>query len=170
MFSNLTQGSILYGYDAKETFKYFTAPIVSVSLPRLKNKPNGFYPLTEMVVDIVATVNGERREFQQVPSNTSIADFGENAFVIADSKEALNAFIDSQLMNVDKIIETDDNNIEKDKHLKVEYESLQKQINPNLRQSVNDDEVKELRDKVNSMEGSLKEILSLLKPGNDKNE
>ena len=89
MFSNLTQGSILYGYDAKETFKYFTAPIVSVSLPRLKNKPNGFYPLTEMVVDIVATVNGERREFQQVPSNTSIADFGENAFVIADSKEAL---------------------------------------------------------------------------------
>lgn len=166
MFSNLTQGSILYGYDAKETFKYFTAPIVSVSLPRLKNKPNGFYPLTEMVVDIVATVNGERREFQQVPSNTSIADFGENAFVIADSKEALNAFIDSQLMNVDNRL----NNIEKDKHLKIEYESLQKQINPNLRQSVNDDEVKDLREKVNSMEGSLKEILSLLKPGNNKNE
>jgi len=166
MFSNLTQGSILYGYDAKETFKYFTAPIVSVSLPRLKNKPNGFYPLTEMVVDIVATVNGERREFQQVPSNTSIADFGENAFVIADSKEALNAFIDSQLMNVDTRL----NNIEKDKHLKVEYESLQKQINPNLRQSVNEDEVKELREKVNSMEGSLKEIISLLKPGNNNKE
>ena len=38
------------------------------------------------------------------------------------------------------------------------------------KQGINDDEVKELRDKVNSMEGSLKEILSLLKPGNNKND
>lgn len=164
MFSNLTQGSILYGYDAKEDYKYFTAPIISVSLPRLKNKPNSFYPLNEMIVDIVATVNGERREFQQVPSNTSIADFGENAFVIADSKEALNSFIDSQLINVNNRI----SNIEKDKHLKDQLESLQGQINPSLRQSVNDEEVKQLKDKVNSMESSLKEILSLLKPENKK--
>lgn len=166
MFSNLTQGSILYGFDAKETYKYFTAPVISVSLPRLKNQPNSFYPLNEMVVDIVATVNGERREFQQVPSNTSIADFGENAFVIADSKEALNTFIDSQLINVNTRL----NNIEKDKHLKEELESVQLQINPPLRQSVNNEEVKELREKVNSMEGSLKEILSLLKPENNKKE
>lgn len=165
MFSNLTQGSILYGFDAKETYKYFTAPVISVSLPRLKNQPNSFYPLNEMVVDIVATVNGERREFQQVPSNTSIADFGENAFVIADSKESLNTFIDSQLINVNTRL----NNIEKDKHLKEELESVQLQINPPLRQSVNNEEVKELREKVNSMEGSLKEILSLLKPENNKN-
>lgn len=166
MFSNLTQGSILYGFDAKENFKYFTAPVISVSLPRLKNQPNGLYPLNEMIVDIVATVNGERREFQQVPSNTSIANFGENAFVIADSKEALNTFIDSQLINVNNRL----NNIDKDKRLKSELESVQMQINPPLRQSVNDEEVKELREKVNSMEGSLKEILSLLKPGNDKKE
>ena len=166
MFSNLTQGSILYGYDAKEDYKYFTAPVISVSLPRLKNKPNSFYPLNEMIVDIVATVNGERREFQQVPSNTSIADFGENAFVIADSKEALNSFIDSQLINVNNRI----SNIEKDKHLKTQLESLQGQINPSLRQSVNDEEVKELRDKVNSMESSIKELISLLKPETNKTE
>ena len=34
MFSNLTQGSILYGLETKGDVKVFTAPITNVSLPR----------------------------------------------------------------------------------------------------------------------------------------
>jgi len=48
----------------------------------------------EMIVDVFATINGERREFKGVP-NTSIANFGD--FVLAENKEALNSYINAML-------------------------------------------------------------------------
>ena len=49
-----------------------------------------------MVIDIVAIIQGERREFKGVP-NGSIANFGEDAFVLAESKDALNSYVSSML-------------------------------------------------------------------------
>ena len=74
MFSNLSKGSILYGLETKGDMKFFTAPIESVSLPRPKNYNSTFGQIPEFVIDIVTIVNGERREFKQVPTNTTIAD------------------------------------------------------------------------------------------------
>ena len=91
MFSNLAQGSILYGLETKDELKVFTAPITSVSLPRPLFTQNTFGQMPVTVVDITATVNGEKREFKQVPGNTSIANFGQDAFILADSKESLNS-------------------------------------------------------------------------------
>ena len=75
MFSNLSKGSVLYGLETKGEIKMFTAPVDSVTIQYPKHMNNTFGQLPEMVVDIVATVNGERREFKQVPSNSAIADF-----------------------------------------------------------------------------------------------
>jgi hypothetical protein len=50
----------------------------------------------EMVVDITATINGEKREFKGVPHG-SIANFGNDAFVLAENREALNSYINSML-------------------------------------------------------------------------
>ena len=94
MFSNLSQNSILYVLDLQSTPKILSGPIERISLPRPRY--NTFNPAMEMVVDITATINGEKREFKGVP-NGSIANFGNDAFVLAENREALNSYINSML-------------------------------------------------------------------------
>ena len=140
MFSNLSKGSVLYGLETKGGIKFFTAPIESVSFPRPKGINTTFGQLPEMVVDIVAMVNGERREYKQVPSNSAIADFGPETLVLADSNIV--------------------NSVDKHKALISQYEKVLEVLNPN---QANDNAVKELRGQVESMKSQMQEMLSLLK-------
>ena len=94
MFSNLSQNSILYILDLKNNPKVLSGPVERVSVPRPKY--NTFNPNMEMVVDITATVNGERREFKGVP-NGSLANFGDDAFVLAENKDVLNSYVSAML-------------------------------------------------------------------------
>lgn len=103
MFSNLSQNSILYVLDINNSPKVLSGPIERVSLPRPKY--NTFNPNLEMVVDITATINGERREFKGVPNGT-IANFGTDAFVLAENKEALNSYINAMMQNSKSIVDS----------------------------------------------------------------
>lgn len=126
MFSNLSQNSILYVLDIKGTPKILSGPIERVSLPRPKYA--SFTPSMEFVVDIVATINGERREFKGVPNN-SIADFGNDSFVLAESKEGLNSYISSMLQNSKRIVES----VDKHQELITSYEEALQELNPSLK-------------------------------------
>ena len=84
MFSNLSPNSILYVLDLNSSPKVLSGPIERVSIPRPKY--NTFNPNMEMIVDIIATINGERREFKGVP-NGAIANFGTDAFVLAECQD-----------------------------------------------------------------------------------
>jgi len=156
MFSNLSKGSVLYGLDTKDGVKLFTASVESVSIPRARSIQNTFGIMPEMVVDIVATVGGERKEFKQVPSNNAIADFGPNAFVLSDSKDSLVNYVNSMLQTSVNIV----NSVEKHKLLISEYNKVLKGLNPG---SVDEGAVKELREQVGSLQAQLAEALTLLK-------
>lgn len=158
MFSNLSKGSILYGLDTKGGVKMFTATVDSVSMPRPKYVQNTFGQMPEMVVDIVVTINGERREFKQVPSNNAIADFGPDTFVLSDSKDSLMNYVSSMLQSSRNIV----NSVDKHKSLIAQYEQVLGELNP---ASANESAVKELREQVQDMQGQMGEILSLLKEG-----
>ena len=95
MFSNLTQGNILYGIDKKGDYSLFSVPVERVTLEPPTYRSNGFGQVPEMRVTIITNMAGEHREFQKVPANNNIADFGDDAVLLADSKESLNAYIDS---------------------------------------------------------------------------
>ena len=94
MFSNLSQNSILYVLDINNSPKVLSGPVERVTIPRPKY--NTFNPHMEMVVDIFATINGERREFKGVP-NSTIANFGNDSFILADSRESLNSYINAMM-------------------------------------------------------------------------
>ena len=123
MFSNLGQNSILYVLDLNNSPKVLSGPIERVSIPRPKY--NTFNPNMEMVVDIFATINGERREFKGVP-NSTIANFGNDAFVLAENREALNSYINSMLQNSRSVLES----VEKHKNLIENYEEALVELNP----------------------------------------
>lgn len=159
MFSNLSKGSTLHGLETKGDMKYFTAPIESITLPYPKYKNSTFGQMPEMVLDIVANVNGERREYRQVPSNSAIADFGSDTVVLADCKDSLNGYVNTMLQNSRGIV----NSVDKHKALIAQYENVLSILNPN---QVNEGAVKDLNNKVNSLESQIAEMLALLKQKN----
>ena len=145
MFSNLSQNSILYILDLRSNPKILSGPIERISIPRPKY--NTFNPNMEMVVDIIANINGERREFKGVPNNT-IADFGEDAFVLAESKDVLNSYIHSMLQNSKNIV----NSIEKHQALITQYEEAIQELNPDIKASIeNDKAIKDLKDEITEL-------------------
>lgn len=163
MFSNLSKGSVLYGLDTKGGVKLFTATVDSISIPRPKGIQNTFGMMPEMVVDIVAIVNGERKEFKQVPSGNAIADFGFNAFVLSDTKDSLVNYVNSMLQTSRNVV----NSVEKHKALIEQYNQVLAELNPN---PANDAVVSELKEQVGTLQAQLAEALSLLKAGNTKTE
>ena len=158
MFSNLSQNSILYILDLRSNPKILSGPIERISIPRPKY--NTFNPNMEMVVDMVAIINGERREFKGVPNNT-IADFGDDAFVLAESKDVLNSYVQSMLQNSKNII----NSIEKHQNLVIQYEEAIQELNPDIKASKESDKaIQDLKGEI----AELKEMIASMAKENSK--
>jgi hypothetical protein len=156
MFSNLSQNSILYILDLRSEPRVLSGPIEKVSIPRPKY--NTFNPNMEMIVDIIATINGERREFKGVP-NSSLANFGEDAFVLAESKDVLNSYINAMLQNSRSII----NSVEKHQKLVIEYEEALQELNPDIRASKeNDKAIQTLQDQVDALQKGMQQMLAIM--------
>ena len=156
MFSNLSKGSVLYGLETGNGIKLFTGSVENITIPRPKYPQNTFGQIPEMVIDIVATINGERREFQQVPSNNVIADFGPNSVILSDSRDSLMNHIRTLRQKSKNIVDSAPTH----KELIPQYDSVLSELDPN---SISDSAVKELSNKVNGMESQMSEILSLLR-------
>lgn len=162
MFSNLTKGSIIYGLETKGSIKPFTAIITNISLPRPIFNNNTFGQLPETVVDISVTVNGENREFKQVPGNSSIANFGSDAFLLADSKETINAYINSMLQNSKNVVSS----VSKHEALILEYSDAYKYFNPEFVSTVDNKTTEELRGEIQDIKSQIGEIFTFIKGGN----
>ena len=156
MFSNLSKGSVLYGLDTKGEVKMFTATVETVSMPRPKYMQNTFGQLPEMVLDIVANVNGERKEYKEIPVNNAIADFGPNTFVLSDSKDSLTNYLKAKLQESENIV----NSRSVHEALIPQYKQALGELNPEI---ANDNAVKELKGQVETMQNQLAEALALLK-------
>lgn len=162
MFSNLTKGSIIYGLETKGSIKPFTALVTNVSLPRPNFNNNTFGQMPETVVDISVTVNGENREFKQVPGNSSIANFGSDAFLLADSKETINAYINSMLQNSRNIVSS----VPKHETLISEYSEAYSFFNPEFTNKLDDKAASELRGEIKDIKSQIGEIFAFIKGGN----
>ena len=161
MFSSLSKGSVLYGLDRKNGNKPFTATVESISLPRPRFSQNTFGQIPEYVVDIAANIGGERKEFQQVPNNNVVADFGPNSLVISDSKDSLINHIKALRQESKGVVDS----APMHQGWIPQYDAALSELDP---ATANDNAVKELSGKVNNMESQMAEILSLLKQGNTK--
>lgn len=152
MFSNLTPNSVLYIADLKNTPKIISGLIERVSLPR--QRYNNFNPTLEMVVDITANIGGERREFKSVPNN-SIADFGEDNFILAENKDTLISYITSMRQNSQKIIDS----MEKHQSLIAKYDEALSELNPN---QADKEVIKDLQSQIATLQQGMQTLLEKL--------
>ena len=162
MFSNLTKGSIIYGLETKDRIRPFTAIVSNISLPRSNFNNSTFGQLPETVVDITATVNGETREFKKVPGNSSIANFGADAFLLADSKETINAYITSMRQNSKNIV----NSVPKHQTLITDYGEAYNYFNPEQVDKLDTKTAAELRGEIKDIKSQIGEIFTFIKNGN----
>lgn len=163
MFSNLSQNSILYVYDIKGSPKILSGPVDRVSMPRPKY---GSYNPMETVVDITATINGEKREFQGVPNN-SIADFGNDTFILAESKDMLSSYINSMIQNSKGVI----NSIDRHNMLIESGTEAMQELNPTLKADAEKDKViKSLQSEISSLKVGMEKLISIVSDRELKNE
>lgn len=158
MFSNLSQNSILYVLDINNSPKVLSGPVERVTVPRPKY--NTFNPNMEMVVDIFATINGERREFKGVP-NSTIANFGNDSFILADSRESLNSYINAMMQNSKGILDS----VEKHQRLLVNYEEALSELNPDIKADKEKDKaIQNLQSQVAELKDMLLQMTGREKP------
>lgn len=158
MFSNLSQNSILYVLDINDSPKVLSGPVERVTIPRPKY--NTFNPNMEMVVDIFATINGERREFKGVP-NSTIANFGNDSFILADSRESLNSYINAMMQNSKGILDS----VEKHQRLLANYEEALSELNPDIKADKEKDKaIQSLQSQVAELKDMLLQMTGREKP------
>lgn len=161
MFQNLGKGSILHGVDRRDGMKWFTGSVERIVPSLNRQYTNVFGQVPALALDIVVNVNGEQKQFQQVPSNDTIADFGKDAFIIADNKDSLYNYIKSLLKNSEDIVAS----VDEHKALIPQYRNVLSELMPGAN---NANEVKELKEQVGTLQSQLAEALSLLKSATAK--
>jgi hypothetical protein len=161
MFSNLSRGSVLHGIDKSgDKLKWFTGTIerISPSVSSYSPYPATFGQMPTVNLDIVATVDGRQREFKGIHSDDTIADFGKNTVILADSENTLYNHVTTLLKTSEETVKED--NIAWHKSMIPQYRDILSDMRPNANNSI---EVKELREQVGSLQLQLAEALALLK-------
>ena len=161
MFSALRQGSSFFILDKTNVPKLKIVSVVSVSQPMPKYK-NTYVPghnYTETVVDVVVKVNEEELKFEKLPSNLSIANFGQSGIVVSESKEAMNGAVESMLRNSKNIIES----VPYHKDVLIACDEMMKELNPQLaKEKEQEQKIAMLENRMGGMESTLQDIHKLL--------
>lgn len=96
MFQSLRQSNQIYILHKTEEPTLEMGTVVSVSAPTPKYAtPMMFGQQQEMVIDLMVKVAGQDINYQKLPANADIADFGNTGITISCSKEAMNSEVTS---------------------------------------------------------------------------
>lgn len=147
-FSNLRNGNQLFILHKDN--------VPSLELGKVPPIPKyGNTGMSEMILDITADVNGTMTNFQKLPANSEIADFGNN-IVISCNKEAMSSEINSMKQRSTDIV----NSIQLHKDIIKGCDEILMQLNPEIQERQRQEaENKALREEVNSLKEMFKEFM-----------
>jgi hypothetical protein len=131
--------------------------VTHVSVPVPKYGTNSMY--TDLVLDITVEVDGKTTNFQKLPANSEIADFGNN-IVIAISKDAMNSEVTSMKQRSLDIL----NSIEQHQSIINGCDEILKVLNPEIAEKQRQEqENKALREEINSLKEMFSEFINQFK-------
>ena len=169
MFSNLRTNSQIYILHKDATPYIEVGSVVSVSQPVPKFPVSNFMVPQELVVDIVVKVNGSDVTLQKLPANLDVADQGtaNGAVVIATSREAMNAEVDSLRQKSLNII----NSLDYHKKVVQDCEILLQRLNPEFaEQKQQKQEIDALKTQMAEMMSSVRDMMALFKKEDSNNK
>lgn len=156
-FQNLRNNHQIYilHKDVIPTLELGKVTNVSVPVPKYGN--TSMY--NDLVLDITVDVDGKPTNFQKLPANSEIADFG-NSLVIATNKDAMNSEVMSMKQRSLDIL----NSIEQHQSIIQGCDEILKILNPEIvEKQRQEEENKALREEINSLKEMFSEFLNQFK-------
>ena len=156
-FQNLRNNHQIYilHKDTMPTLEIGKITNVSVPIPKYGN--TSMY--TDLILDITADVDGRSTNFQKLPANSEIADFGNN-IVVAVSKEAMNSEVTSMKQRSLDIL----NSIEQHQSIIKGCDEILHILNPEIAEKERQEqENKALREEINSLKEMFSEFMNKFK-------
>ena len=131
--------------------------VTHISVPVPKYGASSMY--NDLVLDITAEIDGKATNFQKLPANSEIADFGNNV-VIAVSKEAMNNEVMSMKQRSMDIL----NSIEQHRSIIDGCDEILQVLNPEIAEKQRQEqENKALREEINSLKEMFSEFMNQFK-------
>ena len=156
-FQNLRNNHQIYilHKDAIPTLEIGKITNISVPIPKYGN--TSMY--NDLILDITAEVEGKSTNFQKLPANSEIADFG-NSVVVAVSKEAMNSEVVSMKQRSMDIL----NSIEQHQSIIKGCDEILQKLNPEIAEKQRQEqENKALREEINSLKEMFSEFMNQFK-------
>lgn len=104
--------------------------VTAVSAPQMKfpAMPQGLGSQPEYVVDVTVTVNGATQQYQRLPANKEIADFGDSFgnIVVSMNRDAMN----NEIAILKTKSEDHIKRVNEEKQKILAFESILQQLNP----------------------------------------
>lgn len=169
MFSGLRQGSLFYALEKGDNISLKIGQVESISNPQPKyNQYNPTQPFNqpETVVDVKVKFGDEHVDFKQLPSNLSIANFGQNGMVVSESKDAMNSEVESMIRTSRSILDS------VPYHEKViqTCDVILRELNPQFaKEKEQEEKIGALEQKMGSIEGTLSDMMGMLSKALGKN-
>ena len=161
MFSALNQGSLVYILDKTDKLKYSIGEVVGTTIPQFATDGTN-----QMVMNIKVKVGDVTTDFTNIPSNSSIVTYKGGKTIIAETKQQIQAEVESILHKANYTLE----HIEDIKDEAQQAESILKSIDTNYaKDKARDEEIASLKDKVLGVESKLDKILDIVSNTNKLN-
>lgn len=131
--------------------------ITYVSVPVPKYGTNNMY--NDLVLDMTVEVDGKSTNFQKLPANNEIADFGNN-IVVATSKEAMNNEVLSMKQRSMDIL----NSLEQHQSIIEGCDEILQVLNPEIAEKQRQEqENRALREEINSLKEMFSDFINQFK-------
>ena len=156
-FQNLRNNHQIYilHKDAIPTLEIGKITYVSVPVP--KYGTNNMY--NDLVLDMTVEVDGKSTNFQKLPANNEIADFGNN-IVVATSKEAMNNEVLSMKQRSMDIL----NSLEQHQSIIEGCDEILQVLNPEIAEKQRQEqENRALREEINSLKEMFSDFMNQFK-------
>lgn len=166
MFQSLRNNQQFYILTKGVTPRLDVGIVTAVSAPQMKfpSMPQGLGSQPEYVVDVTVTVNGATQQYQRLPANKEIADFGDGFgnIVVSTSRDAMN----NEIATLRNRSEDHIKRVDEEKQKIIAYESILQQLNPEYAEKQKQEaEIMSLKNQVAAMAQSnanLEQMMSQL--------
>jgi len=161
MFSCLNAGSLVYLLDKSNGLKYSIGEVVGTTIPQFATDGTN-----QMVMNVKVKVGEVTTDFNNIPSNSSLVTYKGGKTVIAETKQQIQAEVESILHKANYTIE----HIDDIKNEAKQAEDILKAIDSTYaKDKARDEEIASLRDKVTGVESKLDKILDIVSNTNKLN-
>lgn len=159
MFSALRQGSVVYILEKGENPVLKVGQVVSITQPNYSSN----FLMNGATIDINVKVNNQNMDFKNVPASQSVVNY--NNAVITETKELMSNEVDNMLQSSRSIVDS----VAYHNNIITSCESILKELNPRFaKEKERDEDINNLKDKMEGIESKMDKILVLLQKDGNK--